>query len=187
MDDVTQENSDRSLIIATLSGDDEAFALLITRYKGRIFRLASRFARDNDELEDICQESFIKAYENLENFRHAAPFEHWITKITVRSCHDALRARRHEKLSQTWDELSLELQDKAESMRSEARQAREFLKWAMGFLTPDERLVLTLLELEGMTIRETAEMTGWSETNVKVRGFRARQSLKKILEKNHVP
>ncbi|HEY3309942.1 MAG TPA: RNA polymerase sigma factor [Desulfuromonadaceae bacterium] len=183
MDDVKLEFSDECLITATLAGDDEAFARLISRHKRRVFGLASRFARDNDELEDICQEIFIKAYENLGKFRGEAPFEHWLTKISVRTCHDALRGRRHEKHNLAWDDVSYEIKDNAETARSEARQARELLNLAMGFLTPDERLVITLMELEEMTLRETAELTGWSEANVKVRAYRARQALKKILEK----
>jgi RNA polymerase sigma-70 factor (ECF subfamily) len=183
MDDATRESSDESLISATLVGDDGAFARLVARHKGRVFKLAARCARDNDELEDICQEVFIKAYENLAKFRHEAPFEHWLTKIAVRACHDALRARRHEKNTGTLDDLKHELRDVAEAARSEARQARELLNRAMDLLTPDERLVIILMELEEMTLRETAGLTGWSEANVKVRAHRARQALKKIVEK----
>ena len=185
MTDVIQEQSDERLITAALAGDDGAFARLVTRHKQRVFRLAFRFARDNDELEDICQEVFIKAYENLGKFRREAPFEHWISKIAVRACHDALRDRCHEKYTQALDDISDTLKDSAEAQRSETRQARELLGWAMGFLKPDERLVITLMELEEMTLRETAEITGWSEANVKVRAYRARQALRKILEKHH--
>lgn len=184
MDDVNPEISDERLIAAVVSGDDGAFATLVSRYKHRVFALAARFARDRDELEDLSQEAFIKAYDNLGSFRRDAPFGHWISRITVRVCYDALRARRHERYSQPLDDVLYELKDDAEAARSEARQARELLRWAMGFLSADERLVITLMELEEMTLRETAEMTGWSEANVKVRAHRARQALRKILEKN---
>jgi RNA polymerase sigma-70 factor (ECF subfamily) len=184
MDEATQEISDERLVTATLGGDDGAFASLVTRYKGRIFRLAFRFARDIGELEDICQEIFFKAYNNLSTFRHDAPFEHWLTRIAVRACYDALRSRKHEKHAQALDEVSYELRDNAEAARTEARQARELLKWALDRLSPDERLVITLMELEEMTLRETAAMTGWSESNVKVRAHRARHALRKILENN---
>ncbi|MGD0585942.1 MAG: sigma-70 family RNA polymerase sigma factor, partial [Oryzomonas sp.] len=97
MTSVPEQSSDESLISATLAGDERAFALLVARYKRRIFGLAARFARDSDEVEDICQEVFIKAFENLAAFRHDAPFEHWLTRIAVRASHDALRRRRREK------------------------------------------------------------------------------------------
>lgn len=184
MTSLPEEETDDILISATIAGNDGAFARLVSRYKGRVFRLAFRFARDNDELEDISQEVFIKVYDNLGKFRHDAPFDHWITKITVRACHDVLRARRHEKQTQSLDDVSYQIRDDAETARSKALQARELLKWAMGFLSSDDRLVITLMELEEMTLREAAEMTGWSEANVKVRAYRARQALKKVLEKN---
>lgn len=184
MEEATQEISDERLISATLGGDDGAFARLVARYKGRVFRLAFRFSRDNGELEDICQEIFFKAYDNLKSFRHDAPFEHWLIRIAVRACYDALRSRKHERHNQALDDVAYELRDDAEAARSEARQARELLRWAMDRLSADERLVITLMELEEMTLRETAALTGWSESNVKVRAHRARQALRKILEKN---
>lgn len=182
MDSTANEPSDESLIRATLAGDDAAFAGLVGRYKRRVFGLAARFARDRDDLDDICQEVFIKVYENLSAFRNDAPFEHWLTKIAVRTCHDALRSRRHDKDHTRIDKWALEVRDSAGEARSEASLARELLKFALSRLTPDERLVITLLELEEFSVREAAAATGWSETNVKVRAHRARQALKRIVE-----
>ncbi len=184
MDGAAHEPSDEHLIKATLGGDDGAFALLVTRYKRRIFSLAARFSRDNDELEDICQEAFIKAYENLKSFRRDAPFEHWLTRIAVRACHDAVRGKRHTYRHTSLDEQALEVRDHAAEARQEARQAREVLARAMAMLKPDERVVITLLELEEYTVNEIAEMTGWSTSNVKVRAHRARQALKRVVEKS---
>jgi RNA polymerase sigma-70 factor (ECF subfamily) len=177
----TQDTSDERLISATLAGDDQAFAQLVTRHKRRIFGLAARFARDRDELDDICQEVFIKAYENLRSFRQDAPFEHWIMRIATRTCHDALRSRRREKSHGTLEDYSSELRDYAEEARREAREARELLRCAMDRLKPEEQLIITLLELEELTVREAAGLTGWSESNVKVRAHRARKALKQIL------
>ncbi|HEY4743291.1 MAG TPA: sigma-70 family RNA polymerase sigma factor [Desulfuromonadaceae bacterium] len=177
--------SDERLIEATLAGDDGAFALLVTRYKRRVFSIAVRFSRDDDELEDICQEVFIKAYENLGSFRHDAPFEHWLSRIAVRACHDMLRSKRHAYKHSSLDDLTFEIRDSGEEARQAARQAREVLAWAMDRLKPEERLVITLLELEEYRVSEIAQMTGWSTANVKVRAHRARLALKRILEKNH--
>jgi RNA polymerase sigma-70 factor (ECF subfamily) len=185
VDKTTHEPSDEYLIKATRSGDDGAFALLVTRYKRRVFSIAVRFSRDDDELEDICQEVFIKAYENLGAFRADAPFEHWLSRITVRACHDMLRSKRHAYKHSSLDDLTFEIRDAGDEARQAARQAREVLAWAMGQLQPAEQLVITLLELEEYTVNEIAEKTGWSTANVKVRAHRARQALKRILEKNH--
>ena len=125
---------------------------------------------------------FIKAYQNLSSFRNEAPFEHWLIKIAVRVCHDALRSGKKERYNTHLDEYALEIRDVAGEARSEARQARELLAVALARLKPDERLIITLLELEELTVREAAAATGWSETNVKVRGYRARQALKRVLE-----
>jgi len=181
---IEQEQSDERLIRTALAGDDGAFAQLVGRYKRKVFGLVSRIARNRDELDDICQEIFIKVYDNLGKFRGEAPFEHWLTKISVRTCHDALRSRRHERLQVTDSRLP-ELHDHGTEARSNASEARQLLSWAMGQLKPDEHLVITLLELEEKSVRETAGLTGWSEANVKVRAFRARQALKRILEVEH--
>lgn len=181
---VPEQPSDESLISATLAGDEGAFPLLVTRYKRRIFGLAARFARDSDEVEDICQEVFIKAYENLAAFRHDAPFEHWLTRIAVRASHDALRRRRREKGQSGFDDYVFEVRDYAAEARHEARLARELLKWALSRLKEEERIVITLLELEGYSVREISTLTGWSESNVKVRAHRARKVLKQVLEES---
>jgi RNA polymerase sigma-70 factor, ECF subfamily len=181
---VPEQSSDESLISATLAGDEGAFALLVARYKRRIFGLAARFARDSDEVEDICQEVFIKAYENLAAFRHDAPFEHWLTRIAVRASQDALRRRWREKGQSGFDDYVFEVRDYAAEARQEARLARELLKWALSRLKEEERIVITLLELEGYSVREISSLTGWSESNVKVRAHRARQVLKRVLEES---
>jgi len=181
---VAEQPSDESLISATLAGDEGAFALLVARYKRRIFGLAARFARDSDEVEDICQEVFIKAFENLAAFRHDAPFEHWLTRIAVRASHDALRRRRREKGQSGFDDYVFEVRDQGADARHEAHLARELLKWALSRVKEEERIVITLLELEGYSVREISSLTGWSESNVKVRAHRARQVLKRVLEES---
>jgi RNA polymerase sigma-70 factor (ECF subfamily) len=177
------EPSDESLVSAACAGDDRAFSRLVVRHKRRVFGLAARFTRNGFELDDICQDVFLKAYENLSSFRNEAPFEHWLIKIAVRVCHDALRRRKREQNYTHLDEYALEVRDIAGEARDEARLAREMLESALARLKPDERLVITLLELEQLTVREIAAATGWSEANVKVRGYRARQALKRVLEK----
>ena len=174
------EPSDERLIQSSLTGDDGAFATLVGRYRSRVFGIAARFARNDHELDDVCQDIFIKAYRNLGKYRADAPFEHWLSRIAVRACYDLLRKTRHDR-----DQVSLDNLDIAAAESGNADAARELLAWAMAQLSPEERLVITLLEIEERTVREIAELTGWSESNVKVRAHRARQELKTILEKSH--
>jgi RNA polymerase sigma-70 factor (ECF subfamily) len=174
------EPTDERLIQSNLAGDDEAFAELVRRHKRKVFGIAARFARNDHELDDICQEIFVKAYQKLKSFRGEAPFEHWVSRIAVHSCYDFLRKTRRDRENVSLDGIEIGTRDNVS-----ARDAAEILQWAMARLSADERLVITLLELEEKSVRETAELTGWSESNVKVRAFRARQALKKILETSH--
>jgi len=174
------ELTDERLIQSTLAGDDEAFAELVRRHKHRVFSIAARFTRSDAELDDLSQEIFIKAYRQLAKFRGEAPFEHWLARVAVRTCYDHLRKSRHDRDAVALDDVELPSTDNIEP-----RRAREVLDFALAKLSPEERLVITLLELQERTVREIAALTGWSEANVKVRAFRARQSLKKILETHH--
>jgi len=176
------EPTDENLVIAALAGDDGAFSRLVGRHKRRVFRMAGRFARDSDEQEDICQEVFIKVYEKLASFRRDAPLENWISRIAVRCCYDALRSRKHEKNHTPLDDVAYELHDHAADARNSAIEMRDLLNRALARLKPDERLVITLQELEEYSVREIAASTGWSEANVKVRAHRAREVLKRIVE-----
>jgi RNA polymerase sigma-70 factor, ECF subfamily len=176
----SDEPSDERLIQASLAGDDEAFAALVRRHKGKVFGIAGRFARNDHELDDICQDVFIRAYHNLAKFRGEAPFEHWLSRIAVRTCYDTLRKTRRERENITLDGINIGVEDNVS-----AERAREVLDFALARLSAEERLVITLLELEEKTVRDVAGLTGWSESNVKVRAHRARNALRKILETSH--
>jgi len=185
LNDKESEPSDESLIRKICSGNKEAFVQLVRRYKRKVFGMAARFARDADDLDDICQDVFIKVYENLGKFRADAPFEHWLSRITIRTCYDALRSRKKERGNVPLDSLHHLIEDKSIGTKQAAEEARDLLEWGFARLRPEEHLVITLLEIEEKSIREIAGLTGWSEANVKVRAFRARQKLKQLLEKHY--
>jgi RNA polymerase sigma-70 factor (ECF subfamily) len=182
MNEPQQAPDDERLVKSALSGDDEAFSELVRRYKQRIFRLAARLVGYNDELDDICQETFIKAYQNLEKFRGDAPFEHWLTKIAVNVCYDMMRKKGRRRDDVPLDNVSFAISGQDSSGGDSGNEAWQRLSKALAKLRPDDRLVITLLNLEEKSVRETASLTGWSEANVKVRAFRARKELKRILE-----
>jgi RNA polymerase sigma-70 factor (ECF subfamily) len=176
--------SEERLIAAVLEGDDGAFAALVTRHKRQVLRIAARFSRTSEEIEELGQEIFLKAYMDLRQYRGEAPFAHWLSRIAVRSCYDTLRKRRREIGTLPLDDAAPYLADDPDDDRGQAEAARALLSRALPRLRPAERLVITLLELEERTVREVAELTGWSEVNVKVRAFRARRALKRILEED---
>jgi RNA polymerase sigma-70 factor, ECF subfamily len=184
MDDAAVPD-DARLAAAALDGDDDAFGELVRRHKRRVFAAAARFARDDQQLDDIAQEVFIRTFRNLGQFRGDAPFEHWLSRIIVSACYDFLRKERRVREQVSLDGAAREVRDETAEGAIAAGRAREFLAWGMRKLSPDEQLILTLCELEERPVREVARLTGWSESNVKVRAFRARVNLKKILETSH--
>lgn len=127
----------------------------------------------------------MRAFRNLSKFRGDAPFEHWLARITVSACYDFLRRERRVREQVSLDGSEWDIKDRSVESAAAAGRARELLAWAMRRLTAEEQLILSLCELEERPVREVAQLTGWSESNVKVRAFRARQSLKKILEASH--
>lgn len=177
--------TDEDLVAATLAGDDDAFADLVARHKRRVFAAAARFGRNDHQLEDIAQEVFVRAFRHLKKFRGDAPFEHWLSRIIVSACYDFLRKERRVREQVSLDGVDWDFRDAGVDAALAAGRAREIVQWAMAHLGPEEQLIITLAELEERPMKEIAELTGWSESNVKVRAFRARQNLKKILETIH--
>jgi RNA polymerase sigma-70 factor (ECF subfamily) len=185
----TGQNSDRELIAAVLAGDAASFEPLVRRYQPRVFATARRYARRESEVEDIVQEVFLKAFRKLSGFRGDAPFEHWLMRLTVRTCYDFLRShQRNREFSFTdLSEAETHWLDRFAASPAEASEtaaaARELVAHVLEKLSPAARLVLTLLELEDRPVKEIAALTGWSPTLVKVRAFRARAEMRKCLER----
>jgi len=181
------EEADADLIRAVLNGDPASFEPLVEKYSPRLFGMARRYARREDEIEDVVQEIWLKAYQRLGTFRGEAPFEHWLMRLAVRTCYDFLRGHQRNRES-SFTELTDEENEwldrfvaAPEKAPEDAQAARELVERILEELPPDARLVITLLEIEDRSIKEIAELTGWSATLVKVRAFRARAKMKRIL------
>jgi len=183
------ELTDSELIAGVLGGDTALFEQLVKKYQSRIFAMARRYAREENEVEDIVQEIFIKAFQKLQSYRSEAPFEHWLMRLAIRTCYDSLRAhQRNRELS--CSDLSEPESDWLERFAVDpagasdtAQAAKELVQRVLQQLPPAARLVITLLEIEGRSIKEIAELTGWSVSLVKIRAFRARAAMRKCLEK----
>src|ERR1044072_5819838 len=93
------ERTEAELIAAVLKGDSASFEPLIQKYQARIFATARRYARRESEVEDIVQEVFIKAFQKLGSFRAEAPFEHWLMRLAVHTCHHFLRRPQRNRAS----------------------------------------------------------------------------------------
>jgi RNA polymerase sigma-70 factor (ECF subfamily) len=179
--------SDAELIEAVLTGDTGSFEPLIERYQPRVFATVRRYARRESEVEDLVQDIFLKAFQKLSTFRGQAPFEHWLMRLSVRTCYDALRShrRRPEVSFSDYSESDSDwlqgLASRDEPLPGDAVMAREVVERVFEKLSPRARLVLTLLELEDRSVKEVAAVTGWSVSLVKVQAFRARAEMRKCL------
>ena len=181
------ERSDAELIAAVLQGDITSFEPLVVKYSPRLFATARRYARREDEIEDIVQEIWAKAYHKLASFRGDAPFEHWLMRMAVRTCYDFLREHQRNR-ENTFTELTTEEDDwierfiaSPEGASEHADAARQLVDRLMKMLSPSARLILQLLEIEDRSVKEISALTGWSVPLVKVRAFRARAEMKKCL------
>ncbi len=175
--------SDESLVEAALAGDDEAFSELARRHKSRVFGLASRFTRNAADLEDICQEVFVQAFFKLRQFRGDSPFQHWVLRIATYKCYDYLRRSRRSPPAISIDALLASGHEPSALENPAPDPDLEKLHAALAELSPKERLVITLLEIEDHSLKEVVDLTGWTLANVKVRAFRARNTLRKLIEK----
>lgn len=183
------EPTDKDHIAAVLGGDTARFEVLIEKYLPRVFATARRYARREDEVEDIVQEVWLKAFQKLGSFRGEAPFEHWLMRLAVRTCYDFLRSHRRNRET-TFSQLSESENDwldrfvaEPEAAGENADAARQLVERLLAQLSPAARMVITLLEIEDRSVKEIAELTGWSVTLVKVRAFRARAEMRKCLAK----
>ncbi len=174
-------------------GDDSAFEEIIRRYSPRIFRFASRFFRQRSLVEDAAQEVFLKAFTELGSFEGRGSMEGWLTRITTNTCLNMLRSsKRRPELTVsglTEDEsawLENQMADAAsERHRSSERSllAADLAGRVLETLSPDDQLVLTLIDGEDASVKDVVKMTGWSESKVKVQAFRARRRMREAVEK----
>jgi RNA polymerase sigma-70 factor, ECF subfamily len=181
------ERSDAELIAAVLAGDIASFEPLVAKYSPRLFATARRYARREDEVEDVVQEIWTKAFQKLSTFRGDAPFEHWLMRMAVRTCYDFLRHHQRNR-ENTFTELTTEENDWIERIavspadaKEDSNAAKQLVARLMGMLSPPARLVIQLLEIEDRSVKEISKLTGWSVPLVKVRAFRARAEMRKCL------
>jgi len=186
-----QESSDAAYITRVLNGDRNAFTFLLKKYKMYVFKIVNRHIPYEDA-EEVAHDAFIRVWESLAKFSGPEGFRHWIAAIATRTCYDYWRrAYRSKEVAMSslgdehreWIEHTLS-EPSGGSLDDIGRQieAREVLDWALARLTPEDRMVLELVYMEGLSVREAADLLGWSTANVKIRSFRSRNRLRKLLK-----
>ena len=142
------ERADAELIAAVLQGDTASFEPLVTKYSPRLFATARRYARREDEVQDIVQEIWAKAFQKLGTFRGDAPFEHWLMRMAVHTCYDFLRHHQRSRET-TYTELTTEENDwierfatSPETASEDSDAARQLVSRLLQMLSPSARLVI---------------------------------------------
>ncbi|HEY4246392.1 MAG TPA: sigma-70 family RNA polymerase sigma factor [Lacunisphaera sp.] len=139
--------------------------------------------------EDLAQDIFLKMFTRLSQYQGNVPFPHWVSRIAVTTCIDQLRAQKR-RPEFRWADLSENeaevldnvLTDERDTTPGDALAARELVYKLLDQLKPEDRMVIQLLDLEQKTIAEISTQTGWNQTLVKVRAFRARRKLQKLFQ-----
>jgi RNA polymerase sigma-70 factor (ECF subfamily) len=185
--------TDDELVAAARAGDESAFGRLFERHRRLVSRLGYRFFPRRDQVEEIIQESFIKAYFALDDYQGGGEksFVSWLARIAVRTCYDELRRARRRGESSIGDLSEEEAAYLHERFRSSgaggnvegAAISRDLANKLLSRLRPDDRMVLALLKLEELSIAEISNLTGWTTAKVKMRSHRAQRGLRQLLRK----
>ncbi len=139
--------------------------------------------------EDLMQDIFLKMFTRIEQYQRAVPFTHWVSRIAVTTCIDQRRAQKRRPefrwadLSETEAEvLDNVLTSESEELPGDTLAARELVHKLLAQLKPEDQMVIRLLDLEQKTIAEIGRLTGWGQSMIKVRAFRARRKLQKLFQ-----
>jgi RNA polymerase sigma-70 factor (ECF subfamily) len=187
----SRRDNDRELVKRAQKDDKEAFEELVRRHQARVFAVAGGILRNKEDVEDIAQQVFLKAYFSLKRFDQRAAFSTWLYKITVNECWDLLRKRKVRPLLYEAD-LSEEQarqygasEERAEQAQdvSERLEKRQELERLLDCLEERDRTMLVLKEVQGFSVEEIAEVLGINGNTVKVRLFRARQRITERLKR----
>lgn len=187
---------DHELIYDALQGDQDAFAQLVERYQRQVYSLALRMVGQEQDALDLTQEAFVRAWRALAGFRADARFSTWLYRLTSNLCIDFLRSRKHQRghisLS-TPDQVQMQRQipDPAPLPEERALQwdRERTLRRAMEKLSPEQRQILILRAVSGLSYAEIAQIMDLKEGTVKSRLARTREQLRQILlaEGNYFP
>ncbi|MBL59705.1 MAG: sigma-70 family RNA polymerase sigma factor [Verrucomicrobiota bacterium] len=186
----TDIRTDEELVALVVDGNVDCFEVLIIRYQTRVFGMARKYFRNESDVEDIVQTIFTKTFQRLASYKGTAPFEHWFMRLSINTCYDALRRHRNRPEqtisdmlfdSESWEDRLSNIPDSDDPKA--LNQARELVHTVLDQISDRARIVLTMQELEGRSIREIAGITGWSESLVKVQAFRARKEMRQAVER----
>jgi RNA polymerase sigma factor (sigma-70 family) len=179
--------SDIELIEQTLAGNQSAYADLVKRHQRFVFTLAMRFTKTREDAEEVAQDSFIKAYRNLQAFQGQSKFTTWLYSIVYTTAMTFLRKRRLDTSSIDDENNFIHVENQNagfENNMAENKSRSFYLNQAIEQLSADDATIITLFYKGEQSLEEIAVTLGIEPNNVKVKLFRARQRLKEKLERN---
>jgi RNA polymerase sigma-70 factor, ECF subfamily len=182
------------LIERARQGDDAAFNQIVVAYRKRILGTISRLIGRPEDVEDVGQEVFLRLYFSLDQLRAPEVFEPWLYRLTVNAAYDYLRKqkRRHESRMADLSEQQVIMADAAAGTKTQADHLqaagiRDFVQALLGEVSEEDRILLTLKEVEGLSLKELEQIYNVRENALKVRLFRARQRVLKAYEESQKP
>ena len=186
-----QNTPEGALVSRAQSGDENAFREIVERYQSKVFSIIHGIVRQRNDVEDIAQQVFAKIFLSLKNFDFRSSLITWIYKITVNECFDYLRKKKVRKLVYESDMSEDEVRrvENTEpavdrSTRTDSALARrDYIVKLMDRVSPEEKQLLVLKEVEGYSVEELAGMLKMNENTIKVKLFRARQKLVKAAQR----
>jgi RNA polymerase sigma-70 factor (ECF subfamily) len=191
--DEYQDMGDAELARAASGGDEFAFGEIVRRYSPRVFGYSARFFRRYDLVEEAAQEVFLKAFTQLHNYEGRGSLEGWLTRITVTTCINIIRSSKPQKelaAADLTDDEAAWIENRLADVssvnyRDEENKliAADLVGRVLDTLPPEDSLLLQMLESDGASIREAAAVTGWTESKVKIKAFRARKRMREAVER----
>lgn len=182
-------NQDQIIIHQILQGDTKAFAVLVDRYKDLVFTLALQMLKNREEAEEVSQDTFIKVFKKLKNFKGDSKFSTWIYRIGYNTCLDRIKSNKRKQNTVAINEFTaheVKTLDNALSIM-EAQESKQTIQNCLQMLPADDCALLTLYYFEELSLEEIGKIIGVKANNVKVKLFRSRKKLTTILQNKLEP
>ena len=180
---------DQLYIDKVINGDASAFAYLVDTYKNMVFSLAYKMTKNKEEAEEVSQDTFIKAFKNLSNFKGDSKFSTWLYRICYHTTLDAIKKNKKNNYTFEINEVTYNQIQSVETILQgiERKERSVIMDKCLMKLADEERSILWMFYYDELSLKEIIEVTNLSEANLKVKLHRARKKLLTIVEKNIEP
>jgi RNA polymerase sigma-70 factor (ECF subfamily) len=184
---------DTAAVSRILAGETELYEVIIRRYNGYLYKVGKSYGYTHADVEDLMQETYLNAYIHLAQFESRSSFKTWIVRIMLNQCYHKRQKfsfRKETPMQETIEENSVPMFNNSRADADKAVQnleLKEVLEKAVQSIPESYRIVFTLRELDGMSVRETSEALDITESNVKVRFIRAKSMLQQEIRKVYSP